>query len=133
MLKIHRVSAVSVRGMCNALIGTKDTWTPDGEYWGVFDDTRLVAFAGLKTSCLFETTVYLHCAWTLPEYRGLGLQKRLIRTRLRWAKSHKFTHAHTYTLLNNVASANALISCGFKRYWCDEPWAGRVDYWKRKL
>jgi len=49
----------------------------------------------------------------LPTHRGLGLQRRMIRVRLAWARRRGFTHAVTYAHVTNTASLRNLIREGF--------------------
>ena len=59
------------------------------------------------------------------KYRGNGLQKQLIRARIRMARRHGFRELLAYVLGNNLASANSLIACGFRLYTPAEFWAGK--------
>jgi GNAT superfamily N-acetyltransferase len=72
----------------------------------------IVAYGSAKESRLFPGWVYLTRAGVSEPYRGCGLQKRLIRARTRWAGSRP---VYTYTL-DNPASCNALIGCGFRLF-----------------
>lgn len=108
--------------------------TDEGVWWIVYDGKTPVAYAGaihLKE----KNRVYLCRAGVLPEYRGLGLQKQLIRKRLLWAKSCGVSTVITYTDLDNVFSSNNLIASGFKLYKPDLPWGNSDDalYWTRKV
>ena len=108
--------------------------TDEGVWWIVYDGKTPVAYAGaifLKE----KNRVYLCRAGVLPEYRGLGLQRQLIRKRLAWAKSCGVSTVITYTDLDNVFSSNNLIACGFKLYKPDLPWGNSDDalYWTRKV
>ena len=90
-------------------------------WWMVTDDTeRPVAYAGLKGN-------YLCTCGVLPSARGKGLQKKLIRARVRQAKKHGVPLVITYTVHDNPASMNSLITCGFKTYEPDYAWAGRKN------
>jgi GNAT superfamily N-acetyltransferase len=67
------------------------------------------------------------------EYRGRGLQKRLIRARVRHAKRIGWKYAITYTI-DNPPSENSLIGCGFKRYAPADPYVkGTANYWRKLL
>jgi len=73
---------------------------------------------------------YLNSCGVRVADRGQGLQKRLIRVRLRHAKAKGLTPI-TYTLADNCHSINNLIACGFKAYNPAFPWVGdsNVVYW----
>lgn len=94
----------------------------------------LVAFCGLRELSSSPGVWFLCRAGVLEAYRGKGLQKRMIRLRLRYAKAHRGKLAITYTTKENFASANSLISCGFRLYDPEWAWAGReMLYWQKDL
>ena len=70
----------------------------------------------------------------LPDYRGQGLQRRLIRARASYARRIGLPLVYTYTVVGNPASSNNLIKCGFVLYRPEWRWAG-VDclYWRKEL
>lgn len=79
-------------------------------------------------------TAYLSLAGVIPEYRGQGLQKRLIRTRLNKAKQLSLARVVTDTTTYNPASVNSLVACGFRQFLPAVPW--RVPgalYWEKTL
>jgi GNAT superfamily N-acetyltransferase len=94
----------------------------DSEWWVVRDSFgEPVAFAGLYTPAwlLGVENVpdgVLVRSGVLKDHRGAGLQRRLIRARLAYARSVGCPLATTYTSTQNVASMRALISCGFRPY-----------------
>lgn len=92
-----------------------------------------VAYAGARPSYQFPAeAIYLARAGVIPEARGGGLQKRLIRARLRWGRECGFAWAITDTA--TVASMRSLIACGFRPYEPARPWAlSYSTYWIRKL
>lgn len=101
-------------------------------WWVVTEATgTAVGFAGLKL--MPDGPAFLMLSGILPKFRGNALQKRLIRVRLRHAVQAGFRQSVTYTVVGNVASANSLISCGFRAYEPEYAWAGRsVNYWIRE-
>lgn len=83
-------------------------------------------FSPGRDRCLF-----LARAGVLPRARGHGLQRRLIRARLSHARRLKCRGAYTYTTIENVASANNLIECGFRLWVPDvEMVRGKVYWWR---
>jgi ribosomal protein S18 acetylase RimI-like enzyme len=72
-------------------------------------------------------------AWVHKSFRGMGVQKRMIRIRLKRAK--EFCRiAITYTTLDNYPSVNNLTSCGFKYYNPEYAYGGRqMLYFMRKF
>jgi GNAT superfamily N-acetyltransferase len=97
-------------------------------------DTGLCAgFACLKV-CDQPGYGYLARAGVYRDYRGKGLQARLIRVRERKARELGLTHMVSDTHKDNWASANSLIRCGYRMYQPDEPWAlDNSIYWIKKL
>jgi len=114
-----------------------DPETPKEESWwwlAIDEDGKAVGFAGMRPSDRWQQTMYLCRAGVLPEYRGQGIQKRLIRVRLIKARSLGNTHAITDCTTENPASARSLIAAGFRPYWPQIPWAlPHSIYWIRKL
>lgn len=105
----------------------------EGYWWVLYDGLMPVGFAAMRRSYTYTHTMYLSRAGVLPQCRGKGLQKRLIRVRLAKARKLGWSHAITDTY-SNPASANSLIGCGFKSYLPYKPWAGDgTAYWIKKL
>jgi GNAT superfamily N-acetyltransferase len=111
------------------LVATKAGW-----WFVAFNEQSLpVAFAGMVPSSRWSDCVYLCRAGVLPTVRGKGLQKRLIRVRLRAAKSLGMNWAVSDTF-ENPASANSLIATGFKMFEPTAPWGiRRTLYWRHRI
>jgi len=110
-------------------------YAPNNGYWHVVfgQDMVPVGFSGLVPSQRWSDCMYLCRAGVLPSHRGQGLQKRLIRARVRMAKEKNMNWVVTDTH-SNPASANSLISCGFKMFTPSDPWAAKgAVYWRLKL
>lgn len=108
-------------------VGSGLTW------WIVWNSKgKAVGFAGSKLWSP-DNAVFLCRAGVLPEARGHGLQRRLIRARLRHAREIGATGAMTYTAADNIASMINLIRCGFLPWEPGYAWVGRdgVMYWWR--
>ena len=115
------------------LPGDKPTGTLDGWWWIMYDGPKPIGFAGVYKSAQWAGTGYLCRAGVLYEYRGKGLQKRLIRVREKKARQLGFSHLVTDTY-ENPPSANNLIKCGYKTYLPRTPWGGDgVIYWINRL
>lgn len=92
-----------------------------------------VAFCGMTRSSKWRDTIYLCRAGVLREFRGAGLQARLIRVREHKAKELGMNWLVTDTY-DNPASSNSLINCGFKLYEPSSPWGAKGTlYWKKKI
>jgi len=101
------------------------------EWWIAYQDGVPVGFAAFNFCD--STTGYLSRSGVLYSARGHGLQKRLIKTRLNYAKRNGVTVVLCDTS-QNPASANSLISQGFRLYDPVRPWALSTSlYWKKTL
>lgn len=111
-----------------------DPVTTEGHlWWVIYDGKTPVAYAGAKY-IVAETVVYLSRAGVLESHRGKHLQRRLIRARVRWARKIGATQAITYTFVDNPASSNNLIKCGFVTYVPEWKWGGKnAIYWVYKF
>ena len=116
------------------LPGDAPSDTTTGWWWIVYDALNLpCAFAGLVPSIRWRDTGYLCRAGVISSHRGQGLQKRLIRARVRQAKALGWNWLITDTY-ENPASSNSLIACGFKLFEPTKPWgADKTLYWRKKL
>lgn len=107
--------------------------TTNGTWWIATKNGVDCGFAGLICSPWWSDCGYLVRCGVLPDYRGLGLQKKFIRVRIRQAKTLKMNWIVTSTY-DNPASANSLISCGFKMFNPSRPWMTKhTSYWRLKL
>ena len=103
----------------------------NGWWWMAYCDGRLAGFAAMLQSSKTTQAAYLARAGTLEAFRGRGLQKKLIRERLKFAKDLGLTQAITDTT-DNVASANALIATGFRMFEPEDPWGSpNTLYWRK--
>jgi GNAT superfamily N-acetyltransferase len=116
------------------LPGDTPSDTTTGWWWVVYDALNLpCAFAGLIPSVRWTDTGYLCRAGVLSSHRGQGVQKRLIRARIRQARALGWEWLITDTY-QNPASANSLIATGFKMYEPSQPWGAKETlYWRLKL
>lgn len=109
-------------------------YTPTtGDWWVAFEHGHAVAFAGISTCLNHGNSGYLCRAGVIPRARGRGLQKKLIRKRLAFARKKGWSQVVTDTH-KNPASANSLISCGFRMYRPEFPWSFTTAcYWRKSL
>lgn len=105
-----------------------------GYWWLCYTETGVpIGFAGMVPSIRWEQTGYLCRAGILPQHQGQGLQKRLIKVRVAKAKQLGWLYLLSDTS-ENPASANSLISCGFKMYEPTRPYGLKTSlYWRRRL
>ncbi len=89
-----------------------------------------VAFCAMRL--LSDGQWYLSRAGVVPEARGKGLQKRMIRLRVAHARRHQpGCTVITDTTHDNYASANSLMACGFRLYAPSTRWGFATGlYWR---
>jgi GNAT superfamily N-acetyltransferase len=105
-----------------------------GWWWFVINGRRqIVGFAEMRPSVRELGAVYLARSGVLPEARGHGLQKRLIRVRLRLARRLGYGVAYSDTI-TNPHSANNLAACGFTLFEPTKGWGAKgALYWRKEL
>lgn len=102
-------------------------------WWIVYDNNTPIAFACLSQSINWCNVGYLSRVGVVESHRGKGIQKLLIKRRLLEARKRGFEWVITDTT-HNPASANSLISCGFKNYIPKKKWANRsAIYWIKSI
>ena len=105
----------------------------DTEWWIAYYKNMPVAFGGIKASSQYKQVGYLCRCGVIPEHRGYGLQKRLIRVRVNYARKTGWGWVVTDTT-DNIPSSNNLISCGFRLYSPSNPWSFKnALYWIKSL
>lgn len=108
---------------------------PDGHtWWVVLDDAgEAVGYA----SAVYRSElgyVYLSRCMVMECARGNGLQKRLLRARVKWARSLGAQEVITYTLLKNYESLTNLLRFGFRFYEPTNAYLGpNVHYYRYAL
>ncbi len=140
MIKIRKARAsefATVKTLCDDLLldtADRSVWSNHCECWIAVDNGDIVAFGSLKPSVQYRDVVYFNSAGVAESHRGLGLQRKLIRARLAWARKQGKHFAITDTVPENAPSARNLIACGFRPYSPKIPWKGSgACYWSRKL
>lgn len=106
-----------------------------GYCWIAYDGETPCAFALLQPSVRWVDTGYLGMAGVLPKWRGHGLQKKLIRARIRYARQRGWHTVISDTINTNAPSMRSLIACGFRPYNPKVEWADKESsvYWKRAV
>lgn len=104
-----------------------------GHWWLAHYGDIAVAYGGYVPARTHVGMAYFIRAGVLSEFRGCGLQCRLIRVREHHARRHGYVGAVTDTK-DNLPSANNLIRCGFKLFEPKHRWAFATSlYWKKDL
>ena len=106
-----------------------------GYYWLVFNNDRPVGFAGMHicSNTKEYDTVFLSRSGVIKAHRGKGLGNRLLRVRINLCKKLEVKTIITYTI-DNIPSANNLISMGFRIYDPDYRYGGlEAIHWRMDL
>lgn len=103
-----------------------------GWWWVIEVGKQPAGFCGLHPSLQFSDAGYLCRAGVRPEFRGNGLQRKMIQLRERAARRLGFRWLVTDTARWNLASANSLAGAGFRLYEPSHPWGFRDSlYWRK--
>lgn len=112
---------------------------PEQGHWWIAHTTEgmnagsLAGFCGLTLRPEEPHVAYLKRAGVLPEARGNGLQKRMVRVREALARKLGIKQLVTDTT-DNIPSANNLIACGYKLYRPQAPWGfNNTLYWFKEI
>lgn len=119
----------------------QDEWEDpeDTTYWiayqsgaasgGPAGELTPVGFCSVKD--VGDKTLYLTRVGVLPEARGQGLQRHLMKAARRWAKRRGYTTMITYTLVTNYPSITNMIRDGWNLYDPTFPWVGSEVFYYR--
>ena len=115
----------------HAMAFSDDLWVGDDHtFWVAKHNGTVVGFC----SAVYRPErghVFLSRAAVIKNARGHGIQKRMIATRIRWARKQGAKECVTYTSPKNYPSMCSLLACGFKFYFPHEPWAGKSMHYFR--
>lgn len=115
-----------LKGEAPALADNKGAW------WIAQVGGEDAAYCGIKR-VPSTGNGYLCRAGVLAPFRGMGLQKLMIRRRIAHARRQGWPAVVTDTH-DNPASGNSLIACGFRLYTPEQKWAfGTSLYWRKTL
>lgn len=89
-------------------------------WWVGYVDGKPACYCGL--SKINRSTGYLKRAGVLPKFRGRGLQVKMIRKRIAYAKKLRLRSIVTDTSVSNFISSNNLIKCKFRIFMPTTPW-----------
>jgi RimJ/RimL family protein N-acetyltransferase len=90
------------------------------EWWLALLDGKPIGCAGLWVDSDRAHKAWLCRGLVAPEARGMGIQKRLIRARLRYAKKNNIPRVYTNVVCGNFASMRSLLACGLKPYYISD-------------
>ena len=89
-----------------------------GAHWLIgWDGTKAAAFCGWKTVDHDGVSVGFHLrVGVMPDWRGRGLQRQMLRLREAAMRAAGLTRAVTYTDADGAASMRSLIAEGYRPY-----------------
>jgi len=114
-MSIRRTDDIDeIRALYNECL-PPDSWEHDEhEHWLVHN-TEWDVNIGFCSAIYWPEldSVFLSAAGILQDWRGHGLQRRMIDVRTRWARQQGARYVVTYTAPNNFASLYILMRKGF--------------------
>jgi GNAT superfamily N-acetyltransferase len=119
---------------------TRDMADALGDNQGVWWIAYVAAPDGLKPAgylCLKERASNVGevpRVGVIPEFRGKGIQKELLRAALAYARRRGVESVVAYTARKNLPSANSFIATGFRLFDPKPKWGFRdAHYWRKIL
>jgi GNAT superfamily N-acetyltransferase len=109
----------------------KPALTPNVAAWIGWAKDTPVAFCTVRY-WRGNKEAFLERAGVLPIAAGLGLQRRMIRLRERWAAGQGAECVVTYTEARNYQSLVNLLRCGYRFYEPAAPWGIDGGHYFRK-
>ena len=109
-----------------------DPCKPDeGLWWVLRENGDVVGYAGMIEG---KAHWYLCRIGVVPDRRGNGYSKKLLKAQIQHAKKNPKPMIVTDTHVHNIASANALIAAGFRLYEPEIRWSfANGLYWRLSL
>ena len=102
-----------------------------GDWWVALDGKIPVGYACVRESKVRPGWGYHSRVGVVNTHRGKGLQRRLTRVLVSFAKRERMYGLITDTAKYNVVSSNNLIECGFRLYRPADPWSFESAlYWQ---
>lgn len=133
---IFSVDKTLTRNLYDNFGVTAPDWSSPQTHWYViFYKKEWVGYACIRHHSRNEidSVCYFGPTYIKLQFRGQGLQTKLIKRRLKLAKRLGYTKGISSTLTDNYPSCNSLIKCGFKLI---KPWLNQEYnslYWEKIL
>ena len=124
-VSIEQIEDVEEAKAIHKLAFPSDAWVGDEHtFWQAVDEKgKVVGFC----SAIYlpdKRSVYLSRAAVIAKAQGRGLQRRMIKMRVRWAMEQGAHRVTSDAKMDNYESIANLIRCGFHFYDPPKPWAG---------
>lgn len=117
--------------MLHCFPGCGNEFLHNRDWWVILDDGKIIAYCGCIYSC---NVCIFNRAWVHKNYRGLGLQRKMIKARINAAYKNDCYVCVTYTTPCNTPSANNLIKTKFLLFDPEYKYAGKgMLYFRKKL
>lgn len=111
----ERLQALDAR----VFVDAKNEFKENREWWVIEDKGQIISYCG---SLYAEGVCIFVRAWVFKDYRGKGIQSKMIKTRLKAAKGCYM--AITYVHPDGISSMNNLVNNGFRFYVPQAKYAG---------
>jgi GNAT superfamily N-acetyltransferase len=92
------------------------TWL-EAVTWWVLDGSPRAGYCGAYVTA-DGVTVKMTAAYVAPEYRGAGIQRRMLQIRTQFGRARGCDTAYTYTWIENIASQRSIVRAGFLPVRC---------------
>lgn len=127
--RLHKTTDIDLSRRVFAEIVPGDVWPGvDGSiYWLMRNPSGMACGITIAHDCGYRT-LYGSFRGLKATCRGIGLDRRLIAARERYAKSHGFEYVITYALATNGPSIKGLLNAGYLIYDPANPWADGAVY-----
>lgn len=141
IVRSHFIEASDTKGVA-LLNGLQKVILPDdrpadvglGWWWVIEMRGQPAGFCGLHPSMQWGDAGYLCRSGVCEQFRGNGLQRKMIQLRERAARRLGYRWLLSDTARWNLASANSLAGCGFRLYEPSRPWSFKDSlYWRKAV
>jgi ribosomal protein S18 acetylase RimI-like enzyme len=104
-----------------------------GHWFTIEIGDQMVAFAGYVPFVPFTESVYFKRVAVLPEFRGYGFQRALMRKAEGVVGAAGYTRMISTTDVANIHSSNNFIKEGWRLVNPEKPWEPTSLYWVKDL
>lgn len=131
---MHRIHRLQGKVFEWEKVASKEEKLKKCHWWLVCDGKgRSVGFGGMQVYNWKKPFGFVFLTGILPEHRNQGLKKRLVRAMEKKLRSLGIYRLVSYASYWNLASANSLLSMGYKLYTPSDPaWGLKWSYFLRK-